>query len=151
MAAVIKKGFDRLRPGGWMESQEPLIDIDCDDGPIPANHAVKRWFAELCNASLSAGRPLDITPMIKQWYIDAGFVDVHEKVYKIPMNGWPRVPKLKQLGEMWQRNVGDGMSGLSYALFHREWGMQKDEIEVSTVQPFYGCVDTRDGGQLTAV
>jgi hypothetical protein len=135
MAALIRMGFERLRPGGWMESQEPFCDIDCDDGPIPEDHAVKRWFSELCSASLAAGRPLHVTPMIKQWYIDAGFVDVHEKVYKIPMNGWPRVPRLKQIGEMWHRNVEDGMSGLSYALFHRVRGMGMEEIEVSSVPP----------------
>ncbi|GAB1311181.1 Putative Trans-aconitate 2-methyltransferase [Madurella fahalii] len=66
IAAVIRRGFERLRPGGWMESQEPHIDVDCDDGPVPEDNAVKRWFTELCGASLAAGRPLHVTPMIKQ-------------------------------------------------------------------------------------
>ncbi|KAK0622813.1 S-adenosyl-L-methionine-dependent methyltransferase [Immersiella caudata] len=133
MASVIRKGFERLRPGGWMESQEPHCDVHCDDREVPVTHGVKRWWDEMCRASAAAGRPLHITPTIKQMYIDAGFVDVHEKVYKIPMNGWPKVPRLKRLGELWHRNVEEGMSGLSYALFHRVNGMQKEEIEVSLV------------------
>lgn len=132
-AALIKQGFDRLRPGGWMESQEPHIAVDSDLGPVPDSNGIKRWFQDICAASARAGRPLHNTPMLKQYYIDAGFVDVEEKVYKIPMNGWPRIPKLKRIGEMWHRNVEDGLSGLSYALFHRVNGMQKEEIEVRGV------------------
>ena len=113
-----------------MESQEPHCDVECDDAPLPPNHALKRWWDEMCRTSAEAGRALHITPMIKQMYIDAGFVDVHEKVYKIPMNGWPRVPRLKRLGELWHHNVEEGMSGLSYALFHRVNKMEKEGIEV---------------------
>lgn len=114
-----------------MESQEPHIDVDCDDGPIPEGNAVKQWFSEMCEMSAIAGRPLHVTPMIKQWYIDAGFVDVEEKVYKIPINGWPKVTRLKRIGEMWHLNIADGLSGLSYALCHRVKGMPKEAIEVS--------------------
>lgn len=133
MAGLIRKGFERLRPGGWMESQEPHIDVSCDDGTVPEGNAVKWWFSEMCEASVIAGRPLHVTPMIKQWYIDAGFVDVEERVYKIPINGWPRVSKLKRIGEMWRRTIEDGLSGMSYALFSRVRGMGKEEIEVSVL------------------
>ncbi|GAB1311180.1 hypothetical protein MFIFM68171_01390 [Madurella fahalii] len=49
------------------------------------------------------------------------------------MNGWPRVRNLKLIGDMRHRNVDDGMSGLSYALFHRVRGMQKEQIEFSLI------------------
>ncbi|KXX76222.1 Demethylmenaquinone methyltransferase [Madurella mycetomatis] len=143
MAGLIKKGFERLRPGGWMESQEPHIGVDCDEGPIPDDNGVKRWFTEMCELSVIAGRPLHITPMIKQWYIDAGFVDVEEKVFKIPINGWPRVTKLKRIGEMWRLNLTDGLSGLSYALFHRVKGMKKEEIELALVDVRRDLADQR--------
>ena len=140
MAGMIKKGFERLRPGGWMESQEPEIDVHCDEGSIPDNHAVKRWFTDMCTMAERAGRPLHVTPMIKNWYIEAGFVDVQEKVYKIPINGWPKVKKLKRMGELWHRNIADGLSGLTYALHYRVNGMQREEIEVSVLlQPRAPC------------
>ncbi|GAB1312366.1 Methyltransferase domain-containing protein [Madurella fahalii] len=146
MAGLIKKGFERLRPGGWMESQEPHIGVDCDEGPVPENNALNRWFKEICDLSAIAGRPLHITPMIKQWYIDAGFVDVEEKVFKIPINGWPKVTKLKRIGEMWRLNLADGLSGLSYALFHRVKGMKKEEIELALVDVRKDLADPK--GQL---
>jgi len=113
--------------------QEPKCDVDSDEGDIPADNALKRWFVDMCRASVIAGRPIHITPDLKRMFIEAGFVDVHEKVYKIPLNGWPRSPNLKMLGEMWQRSMEDGLSGFSYALFHRWLGMRKEEIEVSGV------------------
>jgi hypothetical protein len=128
---LISTAFERLRPGGWLEFQEPKCDIDCDDGDIPADNALKKWFADLSRVSMLADRPIHIVPELKSILIEAGFVDVQEKVYKIPVNGWPRCPELKRIGELWQRCLGDGLSGFSYALFHRVMGMRKEEIEVS--------------------
>ncbi|KAK3344527.1 S-adenosyl-L-methionine-dependent methyltransferase [Lasiosphaeria hispida] len=143
MAGMIKKGFERLRPGGWMESQEPEIDVSCDYGPIPEENAVKQWFSDMCAMASIAGRPLHITPMIKQWYIDAGFVDVEEKVYKIPVNGWAKVKRLKRMGLMWHQNIADGLSGLTYALCYRVRGMSKEEIEVSLADVRKDLADQR--------
>ena len=81
--------------------QEPKCNIDCDDGEIPANNAVKQWFTKMSRASVLASRPIHLVPDIKRMFVEAGFVDVQEKVFKIPLNGWPRCPRMKRLGEMW--------------------------------------------------
>lgn len=127
---MIRMSFERLRPGGWLEIQEPKCDIDCDVGEIPPDNPVKRWFTELQKASIIAGRPIHEIPELKRMLLEAGFVDVHEKVYKIPLNGWPRSRRLKRIGELWHHCMEDGLSGFSYAFFHRCLGMTKDEIEV---------------------
>jgi hypothetical protein len=138
---MVRSAFERLRPGGWLEMQEPKCDIDSDDCEIPASHPVKRWFSELTNASILASRPIHLIPELKRMYIEAGFVDVHEKVYKIPMNGWPLSPKLKRIGGLWHRCMNDGLSGFSYAFFHRCMGMTKEEIEISLVDVRHGLAD----------
>lgn len=142
---LIRPAFARLRPGGWLESQE-LGLLECDDGTVSDTNAFKRWCDDLMEASAAAGRPLEFAKHMKRWYEEAGFVDVQEKVYKIPINGWPRVPKLKKLGEMWQDNLRNGLPAFSYALWHRVKGMAKEEIEVSA--PFCWPCSSR-GLQLT--
>jgi len=127
---MIRTAYERITPGGWLEMQEPKCDVDSDDAEIPADNALKQWFVELTRACDIAGRPISEVPELKQMFEEAGFVDVHEKVYKIPLNGWPRSRRLKEIGELWQLNLDAGFSGFSYALFHRHLNMSKEEIEV---------------------
>ena len=56
-------------------------------------------------ASMRVGRPLRIANKLKRWYKEAGFVDVHEEVFKLPCNPWPKDPHLKDLGRVGQRLV----------------------------------------------
>lgn len=67
---------------------------------------------------------------VKAAYEDVGFVDVHEKVFKIPTNGWPKDARLKELGKMWENNFTTGLSGFSWYLFNKVYGRSPAEIEV---------------------
>jgi hypothetical protein len=62
-----------------------------------------------------------------------GFEDVHESVFKLPMNGWPRDRGLKHIGQMWQRNLLNGLSGFCLGLLHRIRGRTVENIEVSSL------------------
>lgn len=127
---VIRPAFAHLRPGGYLESQELMGLLECDDGTVtPTNH-FKRWCDDIVEASIAADRPLPFADSMKRWYEEAGFVDVQEKVYKIPINRWPGVQKLKRLGEMFHANMESGLQAFSYALLHRVKGMSQEEIEV---------------------
>ncbi|KAK1765223.1 S-adenosyl-L-methionine-dependent methyltransferase [Phialemonium atrogriseum] len=130
---VIRPAFDHLRPGGYLESQELMGLLECDDGTVaPTNH-FKQWCDDIVEASIAADRPLPFADSMKRWYEEAGFVDVQEKVYKVPINRWPGVQKLKMLGEMFHANMESGLQAFSYALLHRVKGMSQEEIEVSLV------------------
>ena len=130
LTQVIRPAFERLRPGGWMESQELMGVLECDNGPIPEDNAFKIWVDDIVQACVEVDRPMTFAANLKKWYMEAGFVNVHEKVYKIPINGWPRIRKLKMLGQLWHANLNDGLAAFSYALLHRTKGMSQEEIEV---------------------
>lgn len=40
-AQVIQQAFQKLNPGGWLESQEFDIVLRCDDGTAPADHGMR--------------------------------------------------------------------------------------------------------------
>jgi hypothetical protein len=82
---------------------------------------------------MAFGRPIRIANKLKRWYEQAGFEDVHEEVFKLPVNLWPKDPRYKMLGKFWRNSLLEGLQGFSLAYFSRAFGWTKDEIEVYLV------------------
>ncbi|KAK0612190.1 S-adenosyl-L-methionine-dependent methyltransferase [Immersiella caudata] len=131
---MLRVAFERLRPGGYVEMQEPDCDVFSDNAEIPASNPLKAWFCDLRAAAAMAGRPIDAVPNLKQLFIEAGFVDVQEKVYKIPVGDWPRGRRLKKMGRLWRQNIADGLPGFSYALWDKWLYRTREQIEVQLVE-----------------
>jgi metalloendopeptidase OMA1, mitochondrial len=130
---ILSQAYKHLKPGGWMEGQEVMSTPYCDDGTMPPDWSFKEWTNSLDDASMKLERPLRIANKLKRWFVEAGYVDVHEKVFKLPVNTWPRDPEFKTLGAWWQHNLLLGLQGFSLAYFTRVLGWTKDEIEVCNI------------------
>ncbi|POR31834.1 Uncharacterized protein TPAR_07950 [Tolypocladium paradoxum] len=130
---VAEQAFAALEPGGWFESQEGDSTIACDDGTLDPNGPMARWFRDLTVAGATCDRSVVVGATLREVYERVGFVDVHERIFKIPTNGWAKDEGLKELGRMWERNLLQGVSGFSFCLFNRVFGRTAVEIEVSLV------------------
>ncbi|KFA64944.1 hypothetical protein S40285_03859 [Stachybotrys chlorohalonatus IBT 40285] len=130
---IADQAFEALNPGGWFESQEFDCLLISDDGTLDPQSAMSRWMQDMINAAQLCNRPFVMAANVKQAYIEAGFVDVHEKLYKMPINAWPKDERLKELGRMWQRNMTTGLSGFSVWLFNRVYNRSPAETEVLLV------------------
>ena len=128
---IARQAFDALTPGCWFESQEFDGVVECDDGTLPADGAIARWSRELCTAAERIDRPVVVAKHLRRDFEAVGFVDVHERVFKIPTNAWPKSPQLKEIGRMWESNMTQGLSGFSFHLFNKVYGRSPEEIEVS--------------------
>ncbi|KAL1989317.1 hypothetical protein VTN96DRAFT_79 [Rasamsonia emersonii] len=60
----------------------------------------------------------------------AGFVDVKEESFKVPIGPWPKDPKLKEIGRFQQVQQIQGAEVYTPALFSRVLGWSKEEIDV---------------------
>jgi hypothetical protein len=127
---IIQKSYNNLAPGGWMESQELYTKLHCDDHSMPANYPLLEWQALLDEAAMGLGKPIRIANKIKKWYEQAGFVDVHEETFPIPVNSWPRDDRLKLLGKFFGWNLEDGVQGWSLEFFVTGLGWSPAEVEV---------------------
>lgn len=136
---IVQKAFDNLLPGGYFEAQEVLCVLDSDDGTLTPDNAWMKWLLQVKDASDEADRLLLVGPELKAWLEEVGFEDVHEAVFKLPVNGWPKDRGLKHIGQMWQRNLLNGLSGFSLGLLHRMRGRTVEDIEVS-LPPFHPCL-----------
>ena len=76
--------LSHLKPGGWFEIQEYETWIYSDDDTInQTGKATKKWLVLLDEASIKFGKKFNVAGQHRRWMIDAGFVDVHEDVYKV--------------------------------------------------------------------
>ncbi|KAF2084570.1 S-adenosyl-L-methionine-dependent methyltransferase [Saccharata proteae CBS 121410] len=131
---VIRKSYRYLKPGAWMESQEFYSTLYCDDNTMTESYPFQEWTRTQDVAAMNLGRPLRIANKLKRWYEEAGFVDVHEEVFKLPINPWPKDPHLKTLGRFSESSLLEGLQAFSLAWFHRGLGWSKEEIEVYLIQ-----------------
>ncbi|EGY13471.1 hypothetical protein VDGD_00153 [Verticillium dahliae] len=130
---IVRQAFDNLEPGGWFETQDFNCDSQSDDGTLLPDSALQRWFDDMNAASEIIHRPLSQAHLAKNWLAEVGFVDIHEKCYKIPLNGWAKDPRYKALGKLWEQNWMSGLSGWSMSLFTQVLGRTPEEVEVSLV------------------
>ncbi|KAL2758875.1 hypothetical protein ACRALDRAFT_2040938 [Sodiomyces alcalophilus JCM 7366] len=126
----IKQSYDNLEPGGWLELQDVCFPPGCDDGTVTDDEPISQWSTYMLEATRRVARPADAAKLYRQQLVDAGFVNVEEKIYKWPTNTWPKDPKYKELGAWCCENIVSGLSGISLALFTRGLGWNAAELEV---------------------
>ncbi|EKG20592.1 Methyltransferase type 11 [Macrophomina phaseolina MS6] len=97
-AKLYAQAYANLKPGGWIEVQEYEGRLASDDGSLERAPFLKRWEAVMDEASSKFGKRFDVAEQQKRFLEDAGFVDVRDDVYKVPIGTWPKDLKLKELG-----------------------------------------------------
>lgn len=134
---LIKNARRYLRPGdGWLECHEMLPETYCDDDTVPRSWPFRAWESYLMEGStkMESPKPLRIADKLATWMREAGYVDVHERIDRIPMNPWPKSPFLKHIGLLWEANWLEGLSAFSYKLLGPDGlGWSQNEIEVFLV------------------
>ena len=128
---IAEQAFETLAPGGWLESQEFDGAVQCDDNTLNPTGPLASWFKDIRTASALVNRPVDVAANARESFAQAGFVDIQERIYRMPMNGWPKDEHLKALGRMWERNFLMGLSGFSFTLFNRAFNQTPAQTEVS--------------------
>ncbi|RFU73919.1 tam domain-containingmethyltransferase [Trichoderma arundinaceum] len=131
---VAQQAFDALEPGGWFESQEIEPYFGCDDGTLNPNGPMCTWLHEMRAAAESYNRPAVLGSTLKEVYERVGFVDVQQRIFKIPINNWPKDERLKEIGLMWGENFSQGLNGFSFQLMNKQYGRTPEEIELSLVK-----------------
>lgn len=76
---VVRKSFESLNPGGWIELMDPVFYPHCADGTLQDSN-LERLFQIFDRAMTATRRDLKVARNYKQWLIEAGFVDVVEEV-----------------------------------------------------------------------
>lgn len=98
---VYRQVYENLQPGGWIEHTE--VDMEVRSLPaksLPEDAMLRAYKSTLLAATENAGHASDNTDWMRQEIEDAGFVNVHELDFKMPVGEWPSHPVWKEAGKL---------------------------------------------------
>ncbi|KAK1236955.1 hypothetical protein MKX08_007903 [Trichoderma sp. CBMAI-0020] len=102
--AVMKKAFDHMKPGGWIELHDPEIR-NIASGDSVKGTAVEEWVEMVLKGGRVVGRDMLKSAHYEAWLSETGFVNVQDAKFQLPMNEWPENPKLKEVGAIYKHNL----------------------------------------------
>ncbi|CRG90736.1 methyltransferase, putative [Talaromyces islandicus] len=112
-----RQAYDNLRPGGWLEMQENEAWFQREDGTCP--QWTNLFLEKLDEASIMSGNRLNVAGDQKQHMLDAGFVNVRDEVFKLPLSTWHDDSRMKEIGRIRGLAMNQGVEGYSLALYTR--------------------------------
>ncbi|KAL1605109.1 hypothetical protein SLS60_004652 [Paraconiothyrium brasiliense] len=105
---LISQAYTHLKPGGWIQLASTIPGALSDDNTIPPNSGYVESGRLYFEMAEKMGAPLDAPRQWSTQMQDAGFTNVKDVVYKLPMGGWPRSKRLRTVGKLEQVMILDG-------------------------------------------
>ncbi|CAI7670279.1 unnamed protein product [Penicillium manginii] len=133
---VYRQCYENLEPGGWFEQFEGGCNVLSDDNTLPKDSVLASWGPNILGAAALSGRPVDTLDTMRKEIEKAGFIDLHEKVYRWPIGPWPRDPVLKEAGRLNWHMWKTGMDGYATYLLTKfglpePWSIEEVQVFVA--------------------
>lgn len=87
------------------------IKVRCDDDTMPPDSALANIAQEFMSAAEDTDNDADTADTMRGLIEGAGFINVHEKVTKVPIGPWARHPIYKQAGGVNMLSFKAGVEG----------------------------------------
>lgn len=124
---LFSQALTNLKPGGWMEMQEYHCEVLSDDNTAEQATYLIDWVEQMNEASKKFGKELATANGLRKQMADAGFIDVHEEIYKVPIGPWAKGRRNKELGIYYRAQFVDAVEPFTMALFTRVLGYTAEE------------------------
>jgi hypothetical protein len=96
---------------------------------IPDNY-VKKWHDEVINTCIDLGIPPFPPLIIKDIATAAGFTNMQERVFEVPVGGWAKDKKKKIIGKFYGITLDEGAPAISLRLLTQFRGWSPAEVNV---------------------
>ncbi|CAK7564256.1 MAG: hypothetical protein SEPTF4163_002143 [Sporothrix epigloea] len=130
-ATLFRRIFRHLKPGGFVEFQELVPQMSCDDGTLPPAHIMPnalRDFVQYIGMGLrysnriaggglfgeNVSDSLTMDKIMTQELADAGFTNIQTVRHKCPLGGWAKYPDLQRCGLLFREAMLEGLRGWSH-------------------------------------
>jgi hypothetical protein len=119
-----------LKPGGWVELVEFHVIPDSYDNSLPENSQIMELYNLLAEIGKKVGIDLAVAQKFKGMIEDAGFEEVQEKTFDLPLGNWGEGRRMKEIGLCQQVQMTEGLQGIASGLLTRVAGWSQDRVEV---------------------
>ncbi|KAK1997744.1 methyltransferase [Colletotrichum falcatum] len=125
-----EQAFAHTRPNGWVEIKEIDTEFRSQSKELTDDHVFRRWYTNLVAAATRLGKEAEgvRSGAITTGMIQAGYVDVVEKRWKIPIGSWTADPRLKQLGHCALEFIDESLEGFGLFLLKEVMGFTYEEV-----------------------
>ncbi|KAF7552798.1 hypothetical protein G7Z17_g4103 [Cylindrodendrum hubeiense] len=129
---LFKEAFRTCKPGGYIQSCEIDPAFCCDDGTIDYDLAIRALNKLVRDGGEKMGRSFCVVEERLQLTAAeaAGFVDIKEVNYKLPVGGWTKDVRLGEIGQFLKSTMDNDIEGYTLILWHDILGWPKDEYQV---------------------
>jgi hypothetical protein len=111
---LYERAFRCTKPGGWIEHMDFDIQFTSDDGSVKPGDVLNEWPKHFFDSGEAiTGRTFYIPRRAKGLMEAAGFVDLVEKKYKLPIGSWMDDPRMKEIGNFNRLFMLTGLDGFS--------------------------------------
>lgn len=94
-----------------------------DDGTVNDDHLLNEWSRISIEAAKKIGKTFENAQHTKENIIKAGFVDVVEHKYKMPVGSWSSDPRMKEIGQWNALYFQQGIEGMCLFLLNKVMGV----------------------------
>ena len=109
---LIRKAYDQLKPGGYLEMTDILMPFQSDDGTMIGTD-LETWSNRMVEACGTLGIDTTSPSKYRQMMLNAGFGDVQEQKFRWPVGPWPKDPWYRDIGMWCWFNFLDGLEGFT--------------------------------------
>ncbi|GIJ86593.1 hypothetical protein Asppvi_005483 [Aspergillus pseudoviridinutans] len=128
-----QQALKHLVPGGYIEQVEMGVVPTSDDGSHIGT-VYEKWGKASLESGDRFGKTLRIVDESKQRMIDAGFIEVVERRYKLPIGPWPKDKHLKTLGKYFRLVIEESMEMWVMYLWTNVLGFSRAEVEMTIAE-----------------
>ncbi|TDZ32548.1 Secondary metabolism regulator LAE1 [Colletotrichum spinosum] len=127
-----KEALRCLKPGGYIEVIELDFHARSQNQTLPEDHVFNRWGKIMFEAFRKLGKTAEQhrDGGIAKNLEAAGFTEIVAKKWPIPVGGWPRDPKLKEVGSCYLESADQSLEGWGTFLLKEMMGWEYAEILV---------------------
>ncbi|KAF2030400.1 S-adenosyl-L-methionine-dependent methyltransferase [Setomelanomma holmii] len=129
-ATFYREAYNHLQPGGWYEQLEASVVLKSDDGTIVPDSIFDQWGKLSLQMGDKFGKTLRIVDEQKAGVEAAGFINVVEHRWKLPIGGWPSDRRFKELGRYNQIHWDQGIEGWCLYLLTMVMEWKLEEVQV---------------------
>ncbi|KAJ3455389.1 hypothetical protein MRS44_013989 [Fusarium solani] len=131
-----KKAFAALQPGGYLECHELSMSFRSDDKTHENCESMMRWEGFWNDVGNKSGRSFTVVEdrRLEKSMQLAGFTGIETRVYKMPVGGWPKDARLKEVGLYTHAAIDMDLEGLLFRPAVEVLGWSLEEATMFAVQ-----------------